>query len=347
MHDGGRAIAIIEEPDPVSPAPAPSASTTADPCPIAMRGILPSLNTPFHPDGSVDEASLRRLVDHTVAAGAEGMLCNAVAAEVSALTAAERRRMLEVILEQNAGRSTVIAGVSSDHLEEALTLAREARALGAPAINWRAPADLRGAALEEALRALAGAGPDLLVLQDLDFAGPGIPVDEIVRLFERIPELRSVKVEAALAGPKCSEILARTGGRLHVCSGWPVTGMIDTFDRGVHGFMPSCLTPLLGRLYRLHRDGQRPLAQLLFERLLPLLVFMTQHLHVSIRVGKLLRCAEGVFASDFCRPPVAPLDPRMADEAARLVRRAMAFVQEVEALDVGTGPRWRTGRATG
>jgi 4-hydroxy-tetrahydrodipicolinate synthase len=314
---------------------AASATTTGtDPCPIAMRGILPSLNTPFRPDGSIDVESLRRLIDHTIAAGAEGMLCNAVAAEVSALTAAERRRMLEVILDQNGGRSTVIAGVSSDDLGESLRLAREARSLGAPAINWRAPADLRGAALEEALRALSDAGPDLLVLQDLDFVGPGIPVDEIVALFERIPKLRSVKIEAGLSGPKCSEILARTGGRLHVCSGWPVTRMIDSFDRGVHGFMPSCLTPLLVRLYRLHRDGQRPLAQLLFERLLPLLVFMTQHLHVSVRVGKMLRRAEGVFTSDFCRPPVAPLDRRMAGEAAGLVRRAMAFVQEVEALEV-------------
>jgi 4-hydroxy-tetrahydrodipicolinate synthase len=323
---------------PIKSSPAPAADSDAapppDPCPIALRGILPSLNTPFLPDGRVDEASLRRLIDHTVAAGAEGLLCNAVAAEVSALSAAERRRMLEVILEQNAGRITVIAGVSADHLDEALRLAREARALGAPAINWRAPAELRGPALERALGALAAAGPDLLVLQDLDFAGPGIPVDEIVWLFERIPEFRSVKVEAAVAGPKCSEILARTGGRLHVCSGWPVTGMIDAFDRGVHGFMPSSLTPLLVRLYRLHRAGRRQLAQLLFERLLPLLVFMTQHLDVSIRVGKLLRCAEGVFTSEFCRPPVAPLDPRMAQEAARLVRRTMAVVQDVEALDL-------------
>jgi 4-hydroxy-tetrahydrodipicolinate synthase len=90
------------------PAASVSATTTGtDPCPIAMRGILPSLNTPFRPDGSIDVESLRRLIDHTIAAGAEGMLCNAVAAEVSALTAAERRRMLEVILDQNGPKSPV------------------------------------------------------------------------------------------------------------------------------------------------------------------------------------------------------------------------------------------------
>lgn len=303
-----------------------------DACPVELRGIVPSLNTPFTADGAVDLESLGRLIDHLVEAGAAGALANAVAAEVESLTVGERRRMLDLILEANAGRLTIIVGVSSPEVEASVGLAREAAEAGAGAINWRAPPGLGDDQLRRAVRRIAAAGPDLLVLQDLDFQGPGLAVETILALAEAEPKLRSVKIESAMPGPKISRLLRESGGRLHVMGGWPTTSMLDTLARGAHAFMPSHMIGTLVRLARLQREGQDALAGLLFERLLPLFAFVAQHIHVSLRVGKMLRVAEGAFRTEVCRPPVTAFDPRMEVEARRLALRSIAIGREIEAL---------------
>ena len=38
-----------------------------------VRGLIPVLATPFHPDGSLDTGSLRRLVSFSVRAGVDGV----------------------------------------------------------------------------------------------------------------------------------------------------------------------------------------------------------------------------------------------------------------------------------
>lgn len=307
-------------------------SDHADPVTARLHGIVPSLNTPFLDDGAVDLRSLGRLIDHLADAGATGVLANAVAAEVLSLSDEERREMLALVLGRARDRLVVIAGVSAPTVDRAVALAEEARAAGAAAINWRAPPGPAGDDLLLAVRRIAAAGPDLLVLQDLDFTGPGVPVETILALAEAEPKLRSVKVECALPGVKISRLLEATGGRLHVMGGWPTTSMLDSFARGAHSFMPSHMIPTLVRLGRLQAAGGDDLARLLFERLLPLFAFVAQHLDVSLRVGKMLRVAEGVFDSEHCRPPVMPLDARMASEARWLVRRSRAIADEIAIL---------------
>ena len=63
---------------------------------------------------------------------------------------------------------------------------------------------------------------DVLMIQDLEWNGPGLPVATIVRLFEELEPFRCIKVETVPAGSKYSAILAATGGRLNVSAGWAV-----------------------------------------------------------------------------------------------------------------------------
>lgn len=296
-----------------------------------LVGIVPSLNTPFDRAGEVDLASLARLVDHLVAAGAVGCLANAVAAEVGELTAAERQRMLDVILEASAGRLLVIVGVSEKTVEGSVERAREAARAGARVINWRAPPDLPPAEQRDAVIRVAEAGPGQLVLQDLDFQGPGLPVETVLELVQAEPRLVSLKVESALPGPKISRLVRETSGRLHIMGGWPTTSMLDSLERGAHAFMPSHMIPTLVRLVRLQQAGRADLAALLFERLMPLFGFVAQHFDVSLRVGKMLRVAEGVFATEQVRN-VMPFDARMERQARALVARSLAVAREIEVM---------------
>ena len=65
-----------------------------------MNGIIPSLNTPFTEDGSLDIYSLRKLVNHTIDSGCAGMLGLAVAGEYQTLTQVKSVLLLKLFLKK-------------------------------------------------------------------------------------------------------------------------------------------------------------------------------------------------------------------------------------------------------
>jgi 4-hydroxy-tetrahydrodipicolinate synthase len=105
------------------------------PAPIAerLRGSLTALVTPFGEDGGVDEAALRALVDWQIEEGAAGLVPVGTTGESPTLSHAEHERVVEVVVEQAAGRVPVIAGAGSNSTEEAVGLARHAASVGADA----------------------------------------------------------------------------------------------------------------------------------------------------------------------------------------------------------------------
>lgn len=300
-----------------------------DPCPVAMRGIVPSLNTPFDAAGAIDVAAVERLVDVTVAAGVAGMLVLAVAGEQGTLSRAEKTAVAETIVARTARRVPVVVSVTHESLEESIALATMAARAGADSTCWQVPKG-HGAAVIDAAKRVADAGPDLLMIQDLDWGGGGLALADIAALFESVPRFRSLKVETVPAGPKYSRVLAETGGRLHVAGGWAVMQMPEALARGVHAFMPTGLDPLYVAIHRAWMAGDHARARAIFERALPLLAFTNQHIDVSIRTWKRYRWRGGIFATDHCRAP-PPLDAIQSAECDRVVARALELDREFAA----------------
>ena len=75
----------------------------------SLSGVLVALATPFSADGSVDEATLRALVDRTIDGGVHGVVACGSTGEFSALTSDERRLVVETVVDQTARRVPVIA----------------------------------------------------------------------------------------------------------------------------------------------------------------------------------------------------------------------------------------------
>lgn len=296
--------------------------SSPDPCPVGMRGIIPSLNTPFDNNDRVDEAGVACLTERSLTSGAVGLLVIAVAGEQASLSRAEKERVARIVVEVTAGRIPVIVSVTSPDVAESEALAALAKQAGANAICCQVPAGLTGPKLDAAMARIAAAGPDLLMIQDLDWSGGGLPISDIVRLFETLPTFRCLKVETLPAGPKYTRVLEATGGRLHVSGGWAAMQMPDALARDVHAFMPSTLDPVYVAIHDTYRRGDVDLARGLFERLLPIVAFSHQHIDVSIRFFKQLRHTEGLFATDRCRLP-PPLDALQQAEAERMIRRAI------------------------
>jgi 4-hydroxy-tetrahydrodipicolinate synthase len=87
--------------------------------------------TPFKRDGSVDEPALRRLVDWQIDEGIHFLVPCGSTGEAATLSAAEHRRVVEVVVEQARGRVPICAGAGSNDTRRAIALSHEMKAAGA------------------------------------------------------------------------------------------------------------------------------------------------------------------------------------------------------------------------
>jgi 4-hydroxy-tetrahydrodipicolinate synthase len=78
-----------------------------------FSGSIPALVTPFR-DGAFDEAAFRKLVDWQIDQGSSALVPCGTTGESSTLSNAEHHRVIEVCVEQAAGRVPIIAGCGSN-----------------------------------------------------------------------------------------------------------------------------------------------------------------------------------------------------------------------------------------
>ncbi|MEM7422175.1 MAG: 4-hydroxy-tetrahydrodipicolinate synthase [Pseudomonadota bacterium] len=97
-----------------------------------LHGSMPAMVTPFK-DGVIDEAALRALVDWHVVEGSHGLVPVGTTGESPTLTHAEHERIIEVVIDQAAGRIPVVAGAGSNSTAEGISLIRHAEKAGADA----------------------------------------------------------------------------------------------------------------------------------------------------------------------------------------------------------------------
>ena len=294
------------------------------------RGIVPSMNTPFLENGSIDVQGLRRSADAVIAAGVSGMLVLAVAGETGSLTMEEKRLVASTFLEQAAGRVPVVIGCSSARQEDRVALAAMARAMGAPDMLCQIPPAESVAQLVALVQEISAAGPERLMLQDLDFGGPGLPLADILLLHREVPAFQGLKIEVSMPGPKYSAVLQATQGGLHVSGGWAAAQMLEALHRGVHAFIPTAMDVIYVEVFRRFSAGDHAGARALHAALTPVLAFSNQHIELSIRFFKHLRHREGLFATPLCRLGVGVLDAHHQRELEINVEHVMELQRRVQ-----------------
>jgi dihydrodipicolinate synthase len=98
-----------------------------------FQGSMVALATPMQPDGSLDLAAYRALIDWHVAEGTDALVVVGTTGESPTVSMEEHAELIRVAVEHAAGRIPVIAGVGANSTEEAIHLAKHARAVGADA----------------------------------------------------------------------------------------------------------------------------------------------------------------------------------------------------------------------
>lgn len=92
--------------------------------PSMLRGCGTALVTPFLADGSVDEKSLRALVDWQVREGVDFLVPAGSTGEAATLSREEHVRVVAITVEEAAGRVPVVAGAGANDTAKAIRLSR-------------------------------------------------------------------------------------------------------------------------------------------------------------------------------------------------------------------------------
>jgi len=98
------------------------------------QGIIPALVTPFTDDGkNVDEERLRSLVNHCIELGVNGVVPCGTTGEFVNMTLDEKKRVIDVVVDEVNGRVPVIAGTGASGTDQAVEMTKYAKDAGASA----------------------------------------------------------------------------------------------------------------------------------------------------------------------------------------------------------------------
>ncbi|HEX3431433.1 MAG TPA: 4-hydroxy-tetrahydrodipicolinate synthase [Rhizomicrobium sp.] len=103
-----------------------------------LKGSMPALITPFR-GGKLDERAFRRLIVWQIAEGSNGLVPAGTTGESATLSHQEHNRVIEICVEEAAGRVPVVAGAGSNSTTEAIALTEHAKSVGADAVLSVAP----------------------------------------------------------------------------------------------------------------------------------------------------------------------------------------------------------------
>ena len=131
-----------------------------------ITGSIPAIVTPMLEDGSVDYASLRKLIDWHIAEGTDCIGVVGTTGESPTVNVEEHREIIRVSVEQAKGRVPIMAGCGANSTAEAIELAKFAKSVGADCQLQVVPYYNKPTqeGLYQHFKAIAEAVPDLPVI---------------------------------------------------------------------------------------------------------------------------------------------------------------------------------------
>ena len=292
------------------------------PASSAIAGVMTVLPTPFDARGRLDLDSLASLVQHSISAGSDGLVCFGLASELYKLTDDERTVILRTVLAEVDGRVPVIAGSESNSIETAAARTADYCAAGVSAVMVLPPTFVKpdeSTVIDYYSEVGSAAGSASVIVQDAPaWTSVPLPASVLGRIRERSPNVSHVKVENPPNQPK---IAALTDAGFTCVGGYGALHLLEDRKAGICGVMSGA--GAIGEMVALWRvvDVSPDDAWPRFERLLPLLAFQMSSLDIFIAVQKYLLHRAGVISSVAVRRPGQVLSDHHIEWLGRILRR--------------------------
>ena len=298
---------------------------------MRFRGVIPANLLPFKADLSIDEAAYRRHLSWLAnTKGVTGITVNGHAAEVSSLSREERIRALAIGVDEVAGKVPLIAGIYADGTQEAVELARDAKAGGAAGILVFPPtlfmwgAQVKPEMVLRHFTAIADAVDlPIIVFEYPPASGIGYSPETLAEL-AKLPSVAGVKdwSNDIVAFEQNLRAIRQSGRPVAVLSSFTMS-LFATFILGADGCisgMGSVVADLQAELFEAVQQKDLERARAVNERLEPLVrvfyapPFVDMHNRMKEALALL-----GRIPAAHVRPPLTPV----SDEERARIRLAL------------------------
>lgn len=289
-----------------------------------FRGSYTVMVTPFTDDLKVDEAGLRAFVDWQIDEGVQGLVPLGSTGEFLSLTREERRLVAATVIDQAKGRVPVIVGTAAEWTDEAVSLSREAEALGADGVMVVPP--YYSSPTEDELFVHYRRIGEALSVPVMIYNNPNTAnVDLSAAFVARLSEIDNVSYikESSGSVSRTMDIIRLCGERMTVFAGYDAW---ESYRVGAQGYISvfSNIAPALStELFKVTVDqGDGEAGRRLYYSILPLLHALSGDLYVSATKAALGMIGRPVGTP---RPPRLPLP---VDKAAslRVVLKGMGLL---------------------
>ena len=284
-----------------------------------LSGILTALATPFTADDRIDETLLRRLVDRSIDGGVAGVVACGSTGEFAAMSGAERRLLVETVVDQAAGRVPVVAQTGAVSTREAVELSRHAESVGASVLMVVAPY-YEPLTLDETLtylRTVADAVSLPIMLYNLPVAtGVNLSADVVGALAAEVDNIRYIKDTSADMA-QAGQLIHNYADVISTFVGWDSL-LLMALTEGAAGVMAGTANVFPGHLVSIHRAllaGDAERARREWDRLYPLMNAIMSAPFIPAVKSALSALGFPIGSS---RKPILGLDPATAASIAVL-----------------------------
>jgi 4-hydroxy-tetrahydrodipicolinate synthase len=160
-----------------------------------LRGIFTPNIVPLDLHGEINEPELRRYVDWLIERGVHGLYPNGSTGEFTRFTAEERRRIIEIMVDQTAGRVPILAGAAEANTRETIKACEYYHELGVRAVAIVSPFyyKLSPDGVYAYFKEIARNSPVDVTLYNIPLFASPIDVPTVQRLSEECERVAAIK----------------------------------------------------------------------------------------------------------------------------------------------------------
>ena len=221
-------------------------------------GVIPHIITPIDENEKVDEAGLRKLINHCIDHGIHGIFICGSNGECMSLTQAQRDRAIQIALDECSGRVPVIAGCMDSSTQRVIENVQRLEEMGGTTAVVTPVFYARHATQEETVRHFEeiskNTNANLMIYNIPPFTGQNLTADTIIKI-SKIDKVIGVK-DTSGNFPNFIKLLNYFKGSDFLVHQGATNLAVPSMLMGADGYIPS-LAPLFPQAHlKLYEYGK-------------------------------------------------------------------------------------------